>query len=155
MEGLRQQLTAQTLLTPSNVWAVNSLRKTFHLIWWQDSEYASAFKGDFVILVLLIWQYYCSISWHLAIFTVVLPYGNICWHVIPLVAVWWHSFILFPNINMFTVDNRNKRKRCETCSKLTIKRPERRHWSCFGVFIINFEHISHLFLLFLLSTLSR
>ena len=29
-------------------------------------------------------------------------------------------------------------------SKLTIKTPERRHWRCFGVFIVNFEHISHL-----------
>ena len=30
------------------------------------------------------------------------------------------------------------------CSKLTIKTPKRRHWRCFGVFIVNFEHISHL-----------
>ena len=33
---------------------------------------------------------------------------------------------------------------CEICSKLTIKTPERRHWRRFGVFIVNFEHISHL-----------
>ena len=31
-------------------------------------------------------------------------------------------------------------------SKITIKTPERRHWSCSGVFIVNFEHISHLLL---------
>ena len=39
-----------------------------------------------------------------------------------------------------------------TCSKLTI---ERRHWRCSGVFIVNFKHISHLVLVFLLLTLSR
>ena len=33
---------------------------------------------------------------------------------------------------------------CETCSKLTIKSPKRRHWRRFGGFIVNFEHISHL-----------
>ena len=34
--------------------------------------------------------------------------------------------------------------------KLTIRTPERRHWRLSGVFIINFEHILHLFQLFLL-----
>ena len=42
-----------------------------------------------------------------------------------------------------------------TCSKLTIKKPERRHWHRSGVFIINFEHISHLILVFLSLTLGR
>ena len=35
-------------------------------------------------------------------------------------------------------------QRCETCSKLTIKPPKRRHWRRFGGFIVNFEHISNL-----------
>ena len=52
---------------------------------------------------------------------------------------------------MFKVNNRTARTRCEICSKLTIKTPERRS----GVFIVNFEHISHRFLVFLLLTLSR
>ena len=56
---------------------------------------------------------------------------------------------------MFKVNNRNIRTRFEICSKLTIKTPERCCWHCSGVFIINFEHISHLFLVFLLLTLSR
>ena len=51
------------------------------------------------------------------------------------------------NIYLFKVNNRNSRKRCEICSKLTIKTP--------GVFIVNFKHISHLFLLFLLLTLNK
>ena len=56
---------------------------------------------------------------------------------------------------MLKVNNRNTRTRCEICSKLTIKTPERRHWRRFGVFLVNFEHISHLFLMFLLLTSSR
>ena len=31
------------------------------------------------------------------------------------------------NIYLFKVNNRNTRKRCEICSKLTIKTPEQRH----------------------------
>ena len=35
----------------------------------------------------------------------------------------------FPdNIYLFKVNNRSTRKRCEICSKLTIKAPERRQW---------------------------
>ena len=34
----------------------------------------------------------------------------------------------------------NNRPRCEICSKLTIKTPERRYWHRSGVFIVNFEH---------------
>ena len=43
--------------------------------------------------------------------------------------------------------------RCEICSKVTIKMPERRHWRCSDVFFVKFEHISHLLLVFLLLTL--
>ena len=39
-------------------------------------------------------------------------------------------------------------------SKLTTKTPERRHWHRSAFFIINFERISHLVLLFLLLTLN-
>ena len=39
--------------------------------------------------------------------------------------------------------------------KLTIKTPERRHWRRSDVFIVNFEHNSHLVLVFLLLTLGR
>ena len=53
---------------------------------------------------------------------------------------------------MFKVNNRNTRTSCELCSKLTILTPER---SYSGVFIVDFEHIQYLDLLFLLLTLSR
>ena len=49
---------------------------------------------------------------------------------------------------MFKVNNRNTKTRCEICSKLTIKTPKR-------VFILNFEHISHVAVVFLLLTLNR
>ena len=56
---------------------------------------------------------------------------------------------------MFKVNNRNTRTKCEICSKLTIKTRERRCWRRSGVSIVNFEHISHLALVFLLLTLSK
>ena len=60
---------------------------------------------------------------------------------------------VFPaSIYLFRVNNRNNRRRCKICSKLTIKTLERREWHHCGIFIVNFEHISHHFvpLLFLL-----
>ena len=59
------------------------------------------------------------------------------------------------NIYLSIVNNRNTRKRCEIYSKLTIKIPERRHWRRSDVFIVNFEHISLLFLVLLLLILSK
>ena len=56
---------------------------------------------------------------------------------------------------MFKVNNRNARAGGEICLKLTIKTPERRHLRRSGVFIVNFEHISHPVLVILLSTFSR
>ena len=49
----------------------------------------------------------------------------------------------------FKLNNINTRTRCEICSNLTIKTPERRQWRCSGAFIVNFEHISYLVLVFL------
>ena len=45
------------------------------------------------------------------------------------------------NIYLFIVNNINTRKRCEICSKLTIKSPQRRS----TVFIVNLEHISYIY----------
>ena len=44
---------------------------------------------------------------------------------------------------------------CEICSKLIIKSSERRQLCRSGVFIVDFEHISHTVLLFLFLTLSK
>ena len=45
------------------------------------------------------------------------------------------------DIYFYKVNNRNSGKRCEICSKLRIKTPERQQWPCSGLFIVNFEHI--------------
>ena len=70
---------------------------------------------------------------------------------------WVYSiFGYFPaGIYLLKVNDRNSRTRCEICSKLTIKIPERRHWRRSGIFIVNFEHILHLVLVFLLLTLNK
>ena len=57
-------------------------------------------------------------------------------------------------IYLLKVNIINTRTRCEICSKLTIKTPERRSWRRSGVFIVNFEHISHLVLVLLWITLN-
>ena len=64
-------------------------------------------------------------------------------------VILWLQFYISVGIYLLKVNDRNTRARCETCSKLTIKTPERRHWRLSGVFIVNFEHISHLVLVFL------
>ena len=57
-------------------------------------------------------------------------------------------------IYLLKVNNRNTRARYKICSKLITKTPERRRRRP-GVFIVNFEHISHLILVFLLLTLNK
>ena len=56
--------------------------------------------------------------------------------------------------SLLKVNNRNTRTRCEICSKLTIKMPERFHCRRSDIFIVNFEHITHLVLVFLLLPLN-
>ena len=66
-------------------------------------------------------------------------------------------------IYLLKVNSGDTRTSYEIYSKLTIKTPERRQWRRSGVFIVKFEHITHLVffvvvvavLLFLLLTLSR
>ena len=52
---------------------------------------------------------------------------------------------------MFKVNNRDTEARCEICSKSTIKKPKLGQLLRSGVFITNFEHISHLVLVFILA----
>ena len=54
------------------------------------------------------------------------------------------------NIYLLKVNNRNTRTRREINSKVKIKTPDD-----VAVFIVNFEHVSQPFLVFLLLTLSR
>ena len=56
------------------------------------------------------------------------------------------------HIYLFKVNNIDNGKKCEICSKLTIKTPGRRRS---GVFIGNFELISHLIRVFAIVNLSK
>ena len=51
-------------------------------------------------------------------------------------------------IYLLRVNNRNTSIRREICSKSTIETPEQCHWRRSGVFIVNYEHISHFVLVF-------
>ena len=46
-------------------------------------------------------------------------------------------------ICLVKIKDRKTKKRCEICSKLTLKTPERRHGQ--GVFVVNFEHFQPFF----------
>ena len=60
---------------------------------------------------------------------------------------------LFPaNIYLFKVNNENTITMFEICSNLTTETLERRRY---GVFLVNFEKISHILLVFPLFTLSK
>ena len=58
-------------------------------------------------------------------------------------------------IYLLKVNNGNPRKMCEICSKLTIKTPEQRHWRSSGIFIVDFEQILQIVLVFPLLTLNK
>ena len=48
-----------------------------------------------------------------------------------------------------------KHTRCKICLKLTIKAPGHCQWCYSGIFIVNFEHVLHLVLMFLVLNLKR
>lgn len=50
------------------------------------------------------------------------------------------------SIYLFKVNNRGTRKRCGICLNLTRKTPERCHGCRSDVFVLNIEHISHVFI---------
>ena len=52
---------------------------------------------------------------------------------------------------MFKNNNNNTKVRCEIYPVLALKTPERCQWCGSDVFIVNYEHISYLLLMFLLS----
>ena len=69
--------------------------------------------------------------------------------------MWTFVWCFYPAcIYLLKVNNRKTRTRCKISSKVILKTPERCHWRRFSVFIVSFEHISHLVLVFLLLTLN-
>ena len=51
-------------------------------------------------------------------------------------------------IYLHKVNNGSTTARREICLELTIETPEQRQWRHYGIFIVNFKHISHLVLRF-------
>ena len=60
------------------------------------------------------------------------------------------SFDIPTGIYLLKVNNRNIATKCEIYLKLTIRHKNDVNWRRSGVFIVNLEHISHLFLVCLL-----
>ena len=56
---------------------------------------------------------------------------------------------------MFKVSSSKTTKKCEICSKLTIKTPKKHQWRSLRVSLVNFEPILHVSLVFLLLILNR
>ena len=67
---------------------------------------------------------------------------------LPFKSIGRSPYVAQPAITWSKLNNRNTRARCEICQKLIIKIPERRQWGRSGIFTDNFEHISHLVLVF-------
>ena len=67
----------------------------------------------------------------------------------------WAGRRNFPANLLVQSNNTNARKMCEICSKLTIKTPQRRHLRRSGACIVNLEHISQRFLVFLWLALNK
>ena len=83
-------------------------------------------------------------------------YLNFFVEILNIMRIVW-KFVLqaFSQAKSFKVNNGNTRKMYEVYSKLNIKTQERRQLRCSGVFVVNFENIPYLFLVFLLLTLSK
>ena len=64
-------------------------------------------------------------------------------------------YVQTASIYLFKVNKRNARKMYEICSKLILKTSKRRRRFRFGDFIIKFEYISHIVLMFQLLTLDK
>ena len=63
--------------------------------------------------------------------------------------------VYWVNIYLFKFNNGNTRIICEIFSKLTVKTLELRQWRRSGIFVVNFEMISHIVLVFPLLTLNN
>ena len=68
---------------------------------------------------------------------------------------WSHYSTFSTGICLFEVNYGNTRTVCEICSNLTVKTAEWRHWRRSGAFIVTFEHILHIVLVFPSLTLNK
>ena len=77
---------------------------------------------------------------------------------VPLLTItvnFWHATTNQPAFTCSMLAIEILEQGVKVCSKLTIKKPERRQWRRAGLFNVNFEKISHLALVFLLLTLNK
>ena len=104
------------------------------------------------LLLLLTLNIFHSFFW---CFYYKFEYENVCWEVFRILfnSIFSTGFWYLAGSYMFKFNNRNTRARRERCSKLT-KTPERCYWRRSGVSIVNFKHISHFVIVFLLLTLN-
>ena len=74
-----------------------------------------------------------------------------------LFLIFWPIFtgFTYSRIYLFKVKKENTKTMCKICSKLPIKTPATLHWLRSRVFIVNFEQISNIVLVFQLLTLSK
>ena len=72
-----------------------------------------------------------------------------------MISITFYSAGHTANIYLFKVNGRNTRKRCEICSKLTIKTQNGVSDVVLVFFIVTSEHISHLFLVSLQLVLNK
>ena len=66
-----------------------------------------------------------------------------------------HCSVFPANIYLFKVNNKNTRKKLWNMFKVNNKNNRAASWLRSGVFIVNFEHISHLIITFLMLTLNK
>ena len=92
----------------------------------------------------LFWEYWDGLSKWMSV-------GSNLWHKLSE-SDNWHTQLAFTCSKSTT---ETLEKGVKHSSKLTIKTPEWPHWQRFGIFIVNFEHISHLFLVYILLTLNK
>ena len=60
--------------------------------------------------------------------------------------IWSTVYYCIPaNIYLLKINNKYTSKKCKICSKSEIKTPVRCQWRRFGIFIVNFQLISHFF----------
>ena len=74
----------------------------------------------------------------------------------PFIDICCFLFCCPDDTYLFKVNSENIRKICEICSPITRKTPKRLPWlPHYDVFVVDFEQISHIQLVFPLMTLKR
>ena len=104
----------------------NNFRKT--------SKFGKKTEGRPKCIFAIVWLI-CFVAFYVFI----LVFFSYFWF--PLDRYWFMSSSLWGNNCLFKVNNGNTSKMCEISSQLTINTPERRHWRCSRILIVNFEQI--------------